>query len=545
MVLVTVVLLLLLAGTLSLLALNTGIFEQRASGNDLKTKLVTKVAEAGLSQGMEYIHQHYADMTDSSKWTQCVQTDTSFPCGSVPQARRASVYYWSSGGHDFDGNGTISGWETKMLPINSANTSWTTASTFHSTYGVGVVLCRVATKTLATDPTTCTDTGSATNTSILTFVSVGAIPDENARATVTQSIGSYNILNNLPNAPPVVASGSINLVGTIQIVTNPNGAGRGVPVSLWTPKSLNGNGTGNSCYANEFYSSGGSVDWSHAATLPDFPLCDDCSCNGSLSYAHGNTVTNGIDSLSADDNSASGGNGGVIVSADQTVTEFPCDLFQQVFGVQAWRDALPTTSTPPGDGFCETHIMTSYTNPNNTAQVVSMGVDEAYLYNYAGYIKPASGRTYACVSGCTGSLTATALINTSKGQGTAKNSGLVWCQDGTLCARGSADAPVLVVFDGSGPNLTNGGNIYGMVFGRSTGLSTGGVIDQATGGDASFTMSGNGVIYGSVVLQGTTGHLNGTSAVVYNKNILTNLQNGSGFVQFATIPGSWSDRVSY
>jgi Tfp pilus assembly protein PilX len=542
-VLIVVVLLLALAGILTLFGLNSGVFEQRMSASDLRAKAVGEVAQAGLSQGIEYIHQHYADMTDASKWTQCTATDTTFPCGSIPATRRATMYYWSSGGYDFDGNSTISGWEARMLPLADTGHILQTA-TFPAKYGVGVVICRVATKTLSTDPTTCTDSGSATNTSILTFVSVGAIPGENARTTVTQSMGSYEIINNLPDTPPIVASGSINLVGTIQVVTNPNAGGTGVPVSLWTPKSLNGNGTGNTCYANEYYSSGGTVDWSYASTLPTFPLCDDCSCNGSLSYAHGNTVSNGIDSLSADDNSATGGNAGVTLSADPTKTEFPCDLFQQIFGVQAWADNQPTTGTPPGDGFCETHIMTTYTNPNNSTQVVRMGVDEAYLYANAGYVKPLSGRTYACVSGCTGTLTATQLIDAGQGQGTAKTSGLVWCQDGSLCAQGSPAAPVLLVFDGTGPNLTNSGNVYGMIFGRSTGGSTG-VLDASTGGDASFTMSGNGVVYGSIVLQGSTGHLNGTSAVVYNQDVLTVLKNNGSFVKFAGVPGSWSDRVSY
>lgn len=540
-VLIVVIVLLALAGTMVLFGLNTGVFEQRSSGNDMKAKVVSEVAQAGLSQGMEFLHQHYAYMADTSKWTQCTATDTSFPCGSVlPTSRRATMYYWSSGGHDFDGNGTIAGWENRMLPIPTANILPTTS--FPIAYGVGVVLCRVATKASKSAATTCTDPASATNTSVLTFVSVGSIPGESARTTLTQSIGSYAILKNLPKIPPITVSGSISLVGTIQVVTNPNAGGTGVPVSLWTPQSLNGGGTGNSCYANEFYSSGGTVDWSHASTLPTFPLCDDCSCNGSLSNVKGNTVSNGIDSLSLDDNSATGGNGGVRVTADPATSEFPCDLFQQVFGAQAWEDKTPV------DGFCETHIMTTYTNPNNSAQVVSMGVDEAYLYANSGYIKPATGRTYTCVSGCT-TLTASQLINTSAtpSQATSQNSGLVWCQDGSLCAHGTADAPALVVFDASDnpPNLTNSGNVYGLIFGRSTGETTAGVLNFATGGDAKFTMSGNDVIYGSIVLQGTTGPLNGTSSVVYNKDVLTTLQQNPGFTKFTGVPGSWSDRVSY
>lgn len=135
-----------------------------------------------------------------------------------------------------------------------------------------------------------------------------------------------------------------------------------------------------------------------------------------------------------------------------------------------------------------------------------------------------------------------------------------------MCAHGTPEAPVLMVFDGSGPDITGSGNVYGMVFGRSTGYGSNAdgcaisatlapnvstvakpicKLDVATGGDSSFTMHSTGVIYGSIVVQGTTGKLNGTSAVVYNQDVLTVLKNSSSFVKFAGVPGSWSDRVSY
>jgi Tfp pilus assembly protein PilX len=562
-VLIVVIMLLLLASVLTFFTLNVGVFEQQTSGNDLKSKLVAEVADAGLSQGAEYIKQNYAALADTSKWTLCTASDTSFPCGSAPPSRRATMYYWSGGGAASTFANPITSWNTaKMLPIAIANAlTGTTSSTagnigFGVQYAVGAVMCHVAKKATKSAPTTCTDPGSgnATSISIVTLVSTAAIPSENARSTVSESIGSFTNIGNLPASPPIVASGNINLVGTIQIVTNPNAGGTGVPVSIWTPKSLNGNGTGNSCYANEFYSSG-TVTWDPAT--PNFPLCDSCSCNGSLSSAHGNTVSNGIDSLNGDDNSATGGNGPVHVDADPTKTEFPCDLFQQVFGVSAWQDLLPNPNATGGvgDGFCETHIMTTYTDPNGTGNIVTMGVDEAYLYTYAQYIVADSTRTYTCASGCSGTVTAASLRSISSStavgvdQTVAKNAGLVWCQDGSMCAHGTAAAPVLMVFDGSGPDLTNSGDVYGMVFGRSKGYTTNGsataVLDPATGGDATFTLHSNGTVYGAIVLQGTTGHLNGTSAVVYNKDILTNLTTGGSFTKFDGVAGSWTDRTSY
>ena len=576
-VLIVAILLLLIASILTFFTLNMSVFEQQASGNDVKAKIVGQIADAGLAQGMEYLHQNYTAFTDTSKWTLC--TDSSFPCGTVPASRRATMYYWSSGGHDFDGSGSISGWEQHMMPLTQVVTtgvSSTAGTNYNVEYGVGAVMCRLATKASKSAATTCTDSASATNASVITVVSTAYIPSEGARATVMQSFGTTTLFNNLTGAPPIVASGSINLVGTIQIVTNPNGGGTGVPVSIWTPQSLNGNGTGNSCYANEFYTSGGTVDWSHTG-LTSFPLCDDCSCDGSLSSVKGNSVSNGIDSLSGDDNSASGGNAAVHVDSDQSKTEFPCDLFQQIFGISAWEDDWNQTSAGSfteatngasgtaataadkgkyGDGFCETHIMVAFQNPNNTSQYVKMGADEAYLYSYAGYIKAKSTRTYPVCTDSTcastsGTVTAASLRQSS--QTTALNYGLVWCQDGTMCATGTADNPALIVFDGSGPDVT-ASDVYGFVFGRSvddgsTGDTTAPdnstVLERIAGGDANFTMHSNGALYGAIVLQGTTGHLNGTSDVVYNKDILTNLAKEPGNTQFGGMPGSWSDRTSY
>ena len=159
-VLLVVVLLLLLVSVMTLFALNVGLFEQRSSGNDLRAKLVTEVAEAGLAEGMEYLRQNANFIVDTDKWEACADTDTTFPCGAIqPNAqvqtvdaggnaitvtvtRRSSMRYWKGGGYDFDGDGSVAGWETKMLPFNHAITN--TGNGFPARYGVGPVLCRVA-----------------------------------------------------------------------------------------------------------------------------------------------------------------------------------------------------------------------------------------------------------------------------------------------------------------------------------------------------------------------------------------------------------------
>ena len=96
----------------------------------------------------------------------------------------------------------------------------------------------------------------------MTLVSVDALKnatqDEGARTTVTQSVGSYNIINNLPGLPPIVATGSVDIYGTLQIVANPNAGGTGLPESVWSTSQSTGHGTADTCYATEFFA-GGSV----------------------------------------------------------------------------------------------------------------------------------------------------------------------------------------------------------------------------------------------------------------------------------------------
>src|SRR5687768_5938739 len=193
--LLVVVLLLLLVSVMTLFALNVGLFEQRSSGNDLRAKLVTEVAEAGLAEGMEYLRQNADDILDTGKWVACLDNDTTFPCGAIQPnsqvqtvdaggnpitvtvTRRSTMRYWNGGGYDFDNDGSVSGWEAKMLPFNHAITN--TGNGFPARYGVGPVLCRVAYKENEADPTVCTDDPAKMSpTSVLTFVSVGSLPDE-------------------------------------------------------------------------------------------------------------------------------------------------------------------------------------------------------------------------------------------------------------------------------------------------------------------------------------------------------------------------------
>ena len=95
----------------------------------------------------------------------------------------------------------------------------------------------------------------ATDLRIATFVSVAKMPGEEASATLVQTIGQYPKLGERRDQPAAdhYASGSAGVTGTLQVVTNPNAGGPGVPVSVWTRVNVDKTGTTNTCYADEFF----------------------------------------------------------------------------------------------------------------------------------------------------------------------------------------------------------------------------------------------------------------------------------------------------
>jgi hypothetical protein len=344
----------------------------------------------------------------------------------------------------------------------------------------------------------------------------------------------------------------VDVTGGLQVVTNPNSGGAGVPVSVWSRKSLNKTGTPNTCYYNEFLhnSSGGTNGTVYLdPASPNYPLCDNCNCAGAdgLSFDNsGNKVDYGIDILQ---------NSGVNSDYSQALQtgyanydvkpqEFPCDLFSQFFKVKAWEDV-------DLDYFCEKKVMTTYKNPN-TGVDTPMGVDEAYLFENASVIVNPTAET-------TGANLARADQLTAATYPSASFSGLVWCQQNCGINSGqqigTAAAPVLLVIDGS---ATLKGKVFGVVFlrtkaGTATLTPSAGYTmtssEISNGGNAELEMHGgagnSAVIYGAVIVQGPATKLNGSNSVVYNSDILQNLLGEDDFTKFVGMPGGWSDRTSY
>ena len=576
-VLLVTIVLLLLAGVMTLFAMNVGVFEQRSTGNDLRAKAVNEVAEAGLAQGFEYLMRQHADMLgNSALWEKCDANDETYPCGAISAAlfdddgdvttpkvsRRATMYRLKANTAN-----TISSIDLAlskyMLPLAASSKLSTAANGSTVAYGVAPVLCFVKRpKNPGSGGIACGDgTGvGATALRIATFVSVAKMPGETASATLTQTIGqSPKLGDDVLNRPPITTSGSAGVTGTLQVVTNPNAGGPGVPVSVWTRVNVDKTGTTNTCYADEFfrYTQGSATPVPYQGTI----RCDNCKCdtNGApqtLSYDSSGkdrctsptADCEGSDILDVDANSDSttGYNVGGHVGANYNVRsdalsyplcEFPPDMFKYVFGTATWDDTNH-------DCFGETKLASViYQNPDNTAALASVGRDEAYLYKNADKVIPKPANASLLKVGQAGT---TALLSSSA------SSGMIWCQQqnagdcdiGSGVQVGTPAAPVILILDGP---VSIQGTIFGFVFIRDTGVS----LNPATGSsmtgncpnDCMLQMNAGAAIYGALVIQGQM-KSNGTSAVIYDAAVLGTVGNEAGLV-YATLPGAWTDQRSY
>jgi hypothetical protein len=571
MVLVVAVVLLLLAGVLTLFALKVGLFEQRSTGNDLRSKVVADVAEAGLAQGFEYLVRQHADLLKTpAAWERCRDDEVQFPCGAISDGtfdddgdpdtpeivRRGTMYRLAA-----DPGNAIPGIDAAlsqyMLPIPAASKIATLPNGEAVAYGVAPVIC------FATSPANggnsgipCGDSGAAGSTNITTFVSVARIPGENASSTIVQTIGQYpKVPDDIINKPPITVSGVADVTGNLEVVTNPNAGGAGVPVSVWSRLDIDKTGTPNTCYADEFfrYTQGSAVPSLYQGTI----RCDDCKCDATgspmtLSYdssglnrCNGPTADcEGIDVLDVDTgtNSTAGYNTGGHEGANFNVRsdalsfpncEFPPDLFRFVFGITAWLDNN-------NDCFAETKAPSViYQNPDNAAGIAAVGPDEAYLYKIADRIIPTDAHR---------PLVSAAQMGTNALLNSAATHGVIWCQTGcdiTSGAQiGTPDAPVVLIIDGP---VQIHGVVFGFVFIRDTGATlrpdTGGSLAGACPNNCILQMNAGTAIYGGMAIQGQI-KVNGTSAVIYDGNVLRGIVEDGGLI-YSTLPGAWTDRRSY
>jgi hypothetical protein len=467
-----------------------------------------------------------------------------------------------------------------MLPLGSGSKLTTAANGSTVAYGVAPVLCMIK-RPLKPDPAPpaspmpilCGDGSGATATDlrVATFVSVAKIPDEAASATLVQTIGQYPKLGDLLNTPPITTAGSAGVTGTLQVVTNPNGGGAGVPVSVWTRVDVEKTGTTNTCYADEFfrYTQGAQKVCSAQSTpgAANTPCayegtirCDSCRCDATgspstLSFDNsGGKQEEGIDILDVETNTdsqtayhAAGSGGGTHVGTNYNVRsdalsyptcEFPPDLFKYVFGTAVWEDKNK-------DCFGEAKLPAALYVADNGASA-TIGADEAYLYKNADKIINAG---YPALLK-TGQAGTTALLGTKSAPFTSGK--IIWCQQkaandcdiGSGVQLGTPSEPVVLILDGP---VSIQGTIFGFVFIRDTGTTldpkTGSTFTGKCPNDCMVTMNAGAAIYGALVIQGQM-TAKGTAAVIYDATVLGNIGGDNNLI-YATLPGAWNDQRSY
>jgi len=570
-VLILVVVLLLLASVFTLFALNVGRFEQKTSGNDLRSKIVQEVADAGIAQGVEFFNANRDIITAETNWRLCGATETRFPCGAVPDSRRSTMWAYVTAKPDT----TLGQRQIATLPV-----AMTQAGGFDVSRQVGAVLCRVEAISPTGGGADCTtDIANASTTWVMTVVSKATLVGEGSSSTATQTIGAYNIFSTNAGIPPVVASGSVAVGGGFQIVAATTDEMGNNPVAIWTRLDVDSNGTPNTCYFEEFKRQGGSS--SGPQYYDGIEVCHTCQCptDGSLSYGKGGSFCEGMDifDIEADivdfSTYATGGDAnpaacGVCSAANPEACpnlsirreEFPRDLFAFLFGQSAWRDidrdgiaaGSPCTYAATDCNFGETRIVETctYRDPTTGAQrTETLPADTCYLLNIRNKIHIGDGLNDEAECNALGS----------------SSKGVIWVHPTPILESGTGDAlgmpgydcvtelrgvdqlgtpsdPVALIYDGV---LTQTHfQLYGLYFGREPNAST--TLVSADGGSAELGMNGGATIYGAAVIQGkVSSGGGGTAAIVYNKDVLFNLINDPANMNPLSIPGSWTDRLRY
>lgn len=509
--------LLLLLFTVAVFAIMPAMLgEQRVSGNELRSTIARHVADAGLSHGRELLRINGGSWLPTGKqavgagWSLCTAAETKFPCGAVPAATRANYYY--------RGNSLPA---SLTFPAPGKMYGGTAVGAFNATYDVGILLCRIRTNN------TCTiNPAETTGTSMFTIISRGSVDGENATATVTETIGTYRIIEAPNDLPPFVAAGAVQGVGNATIVGNPNGGGFGIPLTLWSYNDFDSNnGSWQSCQLDEYLRSATSGITMQGAAK-NVPICavNQCSCPSSAVISQ--KGQEGIDILDRLDSAATEN------PADpQNVTVpketggkyyFPPDLFHYALGFDARRDSIGVgdhDETVFNDGDYDETLIDA--NGNTIPDV------EEFLEGNATQVIRTTGECSA--------------LN-------ANSRGLIWvkvtCKLGTVI--GSVDHPVALVIDGD-IDLDNGAEVYGIVYGRATATNSEDCIP--TGSKivgCPFFLQGGGKarVFGSIVIEGGA-KPNGNIDLIYIPSLIANLNTAEENNRYAGLPGSWTDRVSY
>jgi hypothetical protein len=515
---------------------NVALFEQKTATNENRQRLADQAAEYALRLGGEYIKANIVNLASeqtngwlasgTSRWTLCSSVGTmatNHPCRSEPNdARRAELYFYEVGG-------------SQLIPWNPSGAGALTtiggASAFGVTAQVRGLLCRLDT-TLTPVQCRATPDPESANRIAVTLIASSTMANENAAGSIKETWANFDTFASAA-AVPLVASGSVDGTGNVEIVTAPNGAGTGIPVSIWSAADADVDKTGGgsaasiaTCYLGEFLQDTPEADLK--TTCPT--VNNACGCPSASGTGPGSTedeifaenpnfLSGKIQSVTCCENIDILDNDGD-KGRNPDITFFPGagmdkvadltddSLFEWVFGVE--YESETTLADTDGDGSIGTGHTKTNCGDNGTTNCAIRALTEA---------DELGATSVTCAE-------LVALAASAEGMYYVTDS-----SDGNECSLpsqvGSPDAPAIVVLNETA--RLNNTIFFGMLFVRSNDLT------------ANLRGNGQAEVYGSVVVQGST-DITGGLRLVYDDTSA----NGPGdrlpeSTRLGRVSGSWLD----
>ena len=536
---------------------SVALFEQKTATNENRQHLAEQAAEYALNLGGEYLKTNVSKISTTATggwlnpaslhWISCAGvTDTTHPCFSESDpTRRGRLYYYTNDGAAHPAGGSAGLDLFNPVPVTltaQANGQVATAArlstvggsaNFPATATVSALLCRVdATTTLAPNDH-CRLSPTTGRRIAVTLIATGNLPGENASAVVRETWGTVN-KNSFSSSTPLVASGTVNFVGTFTVVDAPNAGGYGIPGAVWAPKDVSGSGSWQTCPMEDYLSG---YPKSQLTTNPGCAATTPSSCNCDAEIITGAHSADGNDILDIDGNAGAnpdisffpGGDAAGAVGS-HTYGGTRRDYRVCTAAAAPYADCVTAGACPPSHPYCLTDdnlfewiFGVDVTGGDNT--VVQQTCTVPALYDPSGThagdceLAALADFNFQPIADCSG-------LN-------ASSSGLYYvtgsCSLPNVPQIGKPSSPVILVVDN---DIRFGGtnDFFGMVFVRNE--------------DNRATISGNsnGKFFGSIVAEGSAVNLNGTMDVVYMDTSAGNPDDPlPTTTRFARLPDSWLD----
>ncbi len=584
-VLLIAIVLLGIVTVISLFALSVGVSDQRTATNESRYKLANQTAQAGLDQGLEYVKAMSGSVTTVSggpagvigwlptgptktdgRWQYCGAGKSGSssgwsPCDTIEPSlasstKRSTYMYYTAGAANTPSALSMADNSGNLMFKDASGTasvqSVTSMGNFSVDYEVKALLCLMtATNTCQTqtwaassanwptvgsyykDPATGFGPYSITLVSQSRLAAANATTDtENAQAVLKASTATYRIIGSAPDVP-LVASGNVTGLGNAEIVTNPNGGGTGIPLSIWSNGCIHvtaADGCGNSnasfatCQPDEFFQTGGSNTGVCSAPSSGAPCqyegsttCkgggSGCSCSAIAGIVGNNRTPYGLGALS--------GHYGTNTVAGVDILGGPGTA-----GILPPVQFFPLTpnNKPPNilDNSLFEYVFATHVADSNS--VLLPGTNDPTTDAATEFLR----ETFTAIPNCSG------LGPSSKG--------FVFTPKGVSCSLpgtqiGSPLLPLTLVVQGDF-NFGSQTTYFGIIFVRSP-ASTGQPVTPSPG-DYKVTANGSPQLYGAMVVEGDP-TITGSPQLIYDKNTLQNVINSPSNSRQGVLPGSWSD----